>query len=93
MAAITIYTVEDGSYEDRTILAAFQAEADAEAFANHQARTTAYWSEDDLPRVSTLEFYPTGAWHPGCGQVIDGELVTSLEINSAAHNTRTDMED
>ncbi|MFY1599536.1 hypothetical protein [Micromonospora sp. WMMD737] len=85
MGARQAYEVGAGEYEDYQILALFEDQRDAQAFADHHNLT-------NIERISrgncspavvsdtTVAYYPAGTWRPTSTQVIDGTLTGSLEL-------------
>lgn len=61
--AIELYAVVRGIYEDRTVVAVFTVEAEAQSFADHCNAVEPARNADESHRVEdTIPFYRPGAW-------------------------------
>jgi hypothetical protein len=61
--AIELYAVVRGIYEDRTVVAVFTIEAEAQSFADHMNTVRPARNADESHRVEeTIPFYRPGAW-------------------------------
>lgn len=61
--AIELHAVVRGIYEDRTVVAVFTIEAEAQSFADHMNAVEPARNADESHRVeATIPFYRPGAW-------------------------------
>lgn len=61
--AIELHAVVRGIYEDRTVVAVFTLESDAQSFADHMNFIEPARNADENHRVEeTISFYRPGAW-------------------------------